>query len=237
MPAPVPLRLRYCTSFDDDHSTGLRCPRRCLLRSSGNHDRPTRLRCPRQCRFSFSCCTTVDHDHSTGRRCPRRCLLRSSGNHDRPTRLRCPRRCRLAFATVRPSTTTTRRGSNARAGSCSNSRPRQSSDRLGNARYPRWRRRAHARHPRRHRHVDRSTEPVCSIDCPAAPSFMGCSTPGPGGRTRSCRATISFCRSCNCALATRAASALSRHSFVLRADPRHLRREGCVQLLCERSGP
>ena len=91
--------------------------------------------------------------------------------------------------------------------------------------------------PWRHRHVDRSTEPVCSIDCPAAPSVMGCSTPGPGGRTRSCRATISFCRSCNCALATRAASALSRHSFVLRADPRHLRREGCVQLLCERSGP
>ena len=24
---------------------------------------------------------------------------------------------------------------------------------------------------------DRSTEPVCSIDCPAAPSVMGCSTP------------------------------------------------------------
>ena len=213
MAAPVPLRLLYCTSFDHDHSTGLRCPRRCLLRSSGNHDRPTRLRWPRQC------------------------LLRSSGNHDRPTRLRCPRRCRLAFATVRPSTTTTRRGSDARAGSCSNSRPRQSSDRRGNARYPRWRRRAHACHPRRHRHVDRSTEPACSIDCPAAPSVMGCSTPGPGGRTRSCRATISFCRSCNCALATRAASALSRHSFVLRADPRHLRREGCVQLLCERSGP
>ena len=31
LPAPVPLRLLYCTSFDDDHSTGFRCPRRFLL--------------------------------------------------------------------------------------------------------------------------------------------------------------------------------------------------------------